>query len=58
MRLVRRVVGFGSAVADLDDALVALAGSSAGCGHAHGEVVGVVEEGLAGLEGEGGLVVD
>ena len=43
---VRRVVGFGSAVADLDDALVALA---AGGWDADGEVVGVVEEGLAGF---------
>ena len=55
---VRRVVGFGSAVADLDDALVALAGSAARGGHADGEVVGVVEEGLSGFEGEGGLIVD
>ena len=49
MRLVRRVVGFGSAVADFDDALDALAGSAAGGGHSYGEIVGVVEEGLAGL---------
>ena len=55
-------VGYGvegfHAASDFDDALVALAGSSAGGGHADGEVVGVVEEGLAGFEGEGGLVVD
>ena len=57
-RLVDRVVSFGSAVADLDDAFVALGGSGAGGGDADCEVVGVVEEGLAGFEGEGRLVVD
>ena len=46
------------AASDFDDAFVALAGPAAGCRHAHGEIVGVVEEGLSGLEGEGRLVVD
>ena len=48
-RLVDRVVSFGSAVADLDDALVSVGGSGAGGWYADCEVVGVVEEGLVGL---------
>ena len=46
-------------LSDFDDAFVAFAVAVAGGWYADGEVVGVVEEGLAGFEGETRcLVVD